>query len=572
MTRGDRASLKSTNGTEVGLEKITRRHFRQWGIVEYRVYRAEPECPFEEVDLAEDEDSPLCQGSQTLIVCESPTGQSSDSRSTQDLDQPHEPLNTFADVRWYLRKNEECEPLQFEGHRHNPWRHDDIIFHLPYFQFNESKRVHYRDAQSTDEFEVEKEWYFEYERTAAEPSTSSQRLSIFMNIVRGLVSSKHPKKGGVDEERGAPEQRTLSNPTSLYFDSRAFTICMLPFLDGKQADKTEGPEQKGRTNCRSWVALVVAPGDIIWDRQDGEKKLLDEKLLDGNLASRAPANRKSHNRRRFGMERFKSPRDADYFQTCLIEVGMKKIAEIWNNNADKATKACHSLERNIHGNIHGSPNSRSDYWRRGVNDDLLSIYKLQKRLESLEANLFNNLTSHEQGVWSNFRKARPGQRLEQLEKEEEDGKEERKKKKRKVKAQKSSEAENENDYKNGPDEKDALERERLRFLLHGCLDRHWDRLCGQSKKLRQKIDDLKALRELLVELSQTRASLYANDLGDNVMYLTYISILFLPLSFCTSLWAMNHELPYYAFVPTICVTSGATAVLLAVIRFRMSYQ
>lgn len=76
----------------------------------------------------------------------------------------------------------------------------------------------------------------------------------------------------------------------------------------------------------------------------------------------------------------------------------------------------------------------------------------------------------------------------------------------------------------------------------------------------------------VVELSQTRASLYANDLGDNVMYLTYISILFLPLSFCTSLWAMNHELPYYAFVPTICVTSAATAVLLAVIHFRMTYQ
>lgn len=56
------------------------------------------------------------------------------------------------------------------------------------------------------------------------------------------------------------------------------------------------------------------------------------------------------------------------------------------------------------------------------------------------------------------------------------------------------------------------------------------------------------------------------------MYLTYISILFLPLSFCTSLWAMNHELPYYAFLPTICVTSAVTAAVLAFIRIRMSYH
>lgn len=67
MAWSDRASLTSMNGTEVGLEKVTRRHLRQWGITEYRVYRAEPGYPFEEVDLAEDEDLPLYQGSQTLM-------------------------------------------------------------------------------------------------------------------------------------------------------------------------------------------------------------------------------------------------------------------------------------------------------------------------------------------------------------------------------------------------------------------------------------------------------------------------------------------------------------------------
>lgn len=55
------------------------------------------------------------------------------------------------------------------------------------------------------------------------------------------------------------------------------------------------------------------------------------------------------------------------------------------------------------------------------------------------------------------------------------------------------------------------------------------------------------------------------------MYLTYISILFLPLSFCTSLWAMNHELAFYAFVPTICVTSAVIVGVLACIWIRIKY-
>lgn len=263
---------------------------------------------------------------------------------------------------------------------------------------------------------------------------------------------------------------------------------MLPFLDGKKADEVEGPEQKGRTNCKSWIALIIASEDIIWKASNEKGKLLNDRLLDGNLANRPPANRKRHNRHRFGKEKFKSPRDADYFQTCLIEVGMRTIADTWNDNVNRATKACHAFEKTIHNRIHRYPNSRSEYWRREVNDDLLRIYKLQKRLESLEANLFNNITNPELGIWSKFRKARPRQRLEKLEREEE---EERKKRKQKGKAQLLSQTEDDKD------DRDTLERERLRFLLYGCMDRHWDRLCGQSKKLRQSIDDLQALRQLV---------------------------------------------------------------------------
>jgi hypothetical protein len=331
-------------------------------------------------------------------------------------------------------------------------------------------------------------------------------LKFFTDTIRRSVSLKPSgDKKRADEEQGAPQKQARSDSISLSYVLKAFTvrginccfakgladsfyqICVLPILDGKKAVEVEGPEQKGRTNCGSWIALIIAPGDIIWDGSNEDGKLLNDRLLDGNLADRAPANRKRHNRHRFGMTKFKSPRDADHFQTCLIEVGMRRITDIWTSNVHEAAEACRAFEEMIHGSIHRSPNSRSDYWRRGVNDDLLSIYKLQKRLESLEANLFNNITNHEQGIWSKFRKARPGRRLEQLE-QEEDG---RKKRGRKGEAQKSSQTEN------NKDDKDALERQRLEFLLHGCLDRHSDRLCGQRKKLRQKIDDLQALRQLV---------------------------------------------------------------------------
>lgn len=255
---------------------------------------------------------------------------------------------------------------------------------------------------------------------------------------------------------------------------------MLPFLGEEKADEKEGPEKQGRTNCQSWIALIIAPADIVY--REGEVNTM---LFDGNLVDRSHANRKKHHRPRWGKANFRSPRDADYFQTCLVEVGMRRITETWSDNIDRATEACHAFEKLIHIRIHRSPNGRSEYWRKHVNDDLLSIYKLQKRLESLDSNLFNNITNHEQGIWSKFRKARPGRRLEYLEQKEKD---QEKKEKRNGRQFKSPQ---------GDDEKDRLEHERLQFLLYGCVDRYWDRLYGQRKKLRQSIDELQALRELV---------------------------------------------------------------------------
>lgn len=95
------------------------------------------------------------------------------------------------------------------------------------------------------------------------------------------------------------------------------------------------------TNCQSWIALIIAPTDILYQAGNGEVQKVDTALLDGDLADRSHANRRRRNRPRWDKQKFRSPRDADYFQTCLIEVGMRKITEKWCNNIDRATEACH---------------------------------------------------------------------------------------------------------------------------------------------------------------------------------------------------------------------------------------
>jgi hypothetical protein len=69
MIASDQAPLLSTNGTNVGLEKVTRRDLHDGGIVpdQYRVYRAAPGNLFEEVNSTEDQDLPLYQGGQTFM-------------------------------------------------------------------------------------------------------------------------------------------------------------------------------------------------------------------------------------------------------------------------------------------------------------------------------------------------------------------------------------------------------------------------------------------------------------------------------------------------------------------------
>lgn len=153
--------------------------------------------------------------------CETPREQCN-LHIPQDIEKPQDPLNAYADVRWYFRKNIECDPLHFEGHKHNPWRHDDLIFQLPYFHFN-ADLADGGDSHTSDDFDVDKKWYFDYGQTGENSPTSSGTSSSFIGTIRRSISPKRFEEKE-DEERGSSQKQTGSASTCLCFETKAFTV------------------------------------------------------------------------------------------------------------------------------------------------------------------------------------------------------------------------------------------------------------------------------------------------------------------------------------------------------------
>ena len=82
----------------------------------------------------------------------------------------------------------------------------------------------------------------------------------------------------------------------------------MPFLDGEKLDEGDGPERQGRINCKSWIALIIAPGDIVWQGNGG----INSVLLDGNLTERSHAVRKES----IGLD--SARRTSDHYATQII--------------------------------------------------------------------------------------------------------------------------------------------------------------------------------------------------------------------------------------------------------------
>lgn len=231
---------------------------------------------------------------------------------------------------------------------------------------------------------------------------------------------------------------------------------MLPeFPDGKEAPR---PGACPRSKCQSWTALFIAPEDFIM-----EKGHVDGAFLDGDLEYRDPADHSfdQHN----SWKRIPSDRNSDYFQMCLVEIGFRKIARQWEKNMETIDGACRDFNNRVHVKIH-SNTGRSAYWRGGVDKDLLNAYKLQTRLETLQINLFY-VIDRKEGVWHNFRNARPRKRQGEL-----------------------------YDKRNKTDEEEA-EYRRIKFLLFFCADRQADRLYSFRERIKVKIEELRTLRELV---------------------------------------------------------------------------
>ncbi|KAL1623227.1 hypothetical protein SLS56_008395 [Neofusicoccum ribis] len=503
MTHNTRPLNETLSNPPIRLKDLSAVHLQDWGIRDFWLYNAEAEDPsFTCINSSEEEKTVLHKkGGQTLIIC--PTH---DIKANILPDRWTGLINAFVDVRWFFHKNHKCTPIFFDGHNNNPWRNDDLLFQFPYFQ-----HINHQ-GPCKDSFEVGESWCF---NDCSRQGSVSGELDFKARITTAFSFKRKPR---VADE--------ASKPTKLCFVKKSVTVCVLP--DFPDENKRLRPSEQPRTGLRGWTALFIAPKEIITDHagKNVDDAFLDTDILHGNASEDSYLSRKP-----VEWQVCPANRNADFIQTFLIEVGFRKISSLWNDNMVAVDDACRDFHNKVLAKVH-SNTDRSLYWRRGVDEDLLNAYKLQKRLETLQKNL-HNVVDGKQGIWPSFRKARPRVRMGKLE------------------------------TKRDKTEEETAEYYKLRFLLFYCADRYADRLSGNIARIEEKLEELRALRELLVELSQTKASLYANDLGDNVMYLTYFSILFLPLGFCTSLWSMNHELPFDAFVPTICTISVATVVFLA---------
>ncbi|KAL8727709.1 MAG: hypothetical protein Q9166_005882 [cf. Caloplaca sp. 2 TL-2023] len=103
-------------------------------------------------------------------------------------------------------------------------------------------------------------------------------------------------------------------------------------------------------------------------------------------------------------------------------------------------------------------------------------------------------------------------------------------------------------------------------LLDNELDniqyRNAERQCrvlqNQREYFRQKLASTRALRDALFNASAVIESRASTRLGENVKLLTFVSVFFIPLSFCTSLWSVNDMFSTKSLIAVIIVVALLT--------------
>ncbi|MCJ1470220.1 hypothetical protein MMC07_008865 [Pseudocyphellaria aurata] len=90
------------------------------------------------------------------------------------------------------------------------------------------------------------------------------------------------------------------------------------------------------------------------------------------------------------------------------------------------------------------------------------------------------------------------------------------------------------------------------------VEKRYHVLQNQREYFRQKLESTKALRDALFNASAVIESRASTRLGENVKLLTFVSIFFLPLSFCASLWSINDKFSSTALIVVILIVAFAT--------------
>ncbi|KAL8894091.1 MAG: hypothetical protein Q9192_004628 [Flavoplaca navasiana] len=83
-------------------------------------------------------------------------------------------------------------------------------------------------------------------------------------------------------------------------------------------------------------------------------------------------------------------------------------------------------------------------------------------------------------------------------------------------------------------------------------------LQNQREYFRQKLASTRALRDALFNASAVIESRASTRLGENVKLLTFVSVFFIPLSFCASLWSVNDMFSMNSLIAVIIIVALLT--------------
>ncbi|KAK8252631.1 hypothetical protein HDK77DRAFT_436252 [Phyllosticta capitalensis] len=361
----------------------------------------------------------------------------------------------------------------------------------------------------------------------------------------GLVSIKD------DTKQSQPKSEISTRPAANPCGDRRLTmesklrrvqfvreaVATAVFLDPEQRyRKNRVPKRPIQTyKWDEWVTLVVAPKTVL-----SREKI--EQLLEGS--DEALPKFFVWKRNEEAKEPWRRFDNAYYFQMHLIVVMFVVLVEKWKENMEYVNCICDDIENELDGNL-----LNYAYFQKESVETLTRIYRASKNIEVLEKSLFY-IVDRKDGIWHKFRFGKQRGIMWDWEKRSEYLRKERR--------------------------DTSLEDYQIRMwkdLLWTFADKQMNSFNRISVRLTERREKLESLRQLLVDLSQTRASLYANRLGEHVNYLTYVSIIFLPLGFCTSLWSMNYDLhSKTAFVVTMSITSVVTLFLIGGLFLGLNYR